>query len=229
MKKLSIKLVLFGVAAIAIAFFFYYFQINEYFTIEELKKHHHYLKEFVQERYIFSVCIYVAIFSSFVACALPVVIPLAIIGGFLYGTFGGLAYATVSCLIGSIVSFLVLRYVMAHWIRGWHNQRIDTFNQQVQKYGYSYLLMLHFLSIIPMFVINLLAAVANVPLKTIIWVTLIGPMPLNFICVMAGQKLSSIHSFKDIFSPGMMILLGLLAAVACAPVLIRKIRGSLGV
>lgn len=229
MKLPSKKIIILLLAALAIGIFFYFTRVSDYFTLEKLQANNGYLKHFVNTHYLFSVLLYIGIFSGSVACGLPFVMPLALVGGFLYGIAGGLMYAGVSCLIGSIVSFLVLRYVVAHWIRGWHNQRIEQFNQQVQKYGYSYLLMLHFLSIIPMFVINLLASVANVPLLTVCWVTVIGTLPLNFLSVMAGQQLSSIRSFNDIFSTKIMILLGLLAALSCAPILIRKIKGSLGV
>ena len=211
MKLPSKNIIFIGGGLVGFLIFFYYARVGDYFTLEHLHENHRFLKQFVTNHYLISVFIYVGIYSLLLACALPVVMPLALIGGFLYGMVGGLGYASLSCLLGSVVSFLVLRYVVAHWIRGWHNQRIEEFNHQVQKYGYSYLLMLHFLSIIPLFVINLLAAVANVPLFTVIWVTALGTLPLNFLCVMAGQQLSTIHSFKDIFTPTIVILLLLLA------------------
>ena len=214
---------------VAFAVLAYYVQFSDYFTLAKLKANHRVLHHFVQQQYLFSVFIYIGIYALLLACALPIVMPFSLIGGFLYGIFWGLLYATVSCLIGSIVSFIVLRYIVAHWISGWHNDRIERFNQQVQKYGYSYLLMLHYLSIVPLFVINLLAAVANVPFLTVMWVTILGTLPLNILCVLAGQKLSEIHSFKDIFSPTIIVLLGLLAFVALVPMLIRKIRGSFGI
>lgn len=229
MKFKKRKLILYGLLAILVLIIIYFVKFSDYFTLEKLQENHRFLTEFVHDNYLFSVFIYIGIYSLLLACAMPVVMPMALIGGFLYGIFWGLLYAGTSCLIGSIVSFLILRYVVSHWIRGWHDARITKFNEQIQKYGYSYLLMLHFLSVIPLFVINLLAAIANVPLTTIIWVTLIGTFPLNALCVFAGRQLSSIHSFKDIFSPTIMILLALLALVAVAPLLIKKIKGSLGV
>jgi uncharacterized membrane protein YdjX (TVP38/TMEM64 family) len=229
MKLPSRKLIIYILLAVMGLVFFYYVKFSDYFTLEKLQENHRYLTGFVANNYPFSVLIYIGIYSLLLACAMPVVMPLSMIGGFLYGIFWGLIYAGISCMIGSIISFLILRYVVAHWIRGWNDERIAKFNEKLQKYGYSYLLMLHFLSVIPLFVINLLAALAKVPLRTVIWVTVIGTLPLNVLCVFAGRKLSSLHSFKDIFSPTIMILLALLALVALAPLVIRKIKGSLGV
>ncbi|CAN5195763.1 hypothetical protein BH09DEP1_BH09DEP1_0160 [soil metagenome] len=214
---------------IAILVFINYQAFANFFTIEQLKKNNECLAYYVKDHYLFSVLLYIAAFSIIVACGLPLIFPLALIGGFLYGLIPGLIYATISCLIGSLFCFMVLRYVVSDWVRNWHNERIDRFNQQINKYGYSYLLMLHFLSVIPIFVINLLAAVAKVPLSTVAWVTVLGTLPLNLLCVMAGKELSSINSFKEIFSPTILTLLGLLVVIAIAPMVIRKIKGSLHV
>jgi uncharacterized membrane protein YdjX (TVP38/TMEM64 family) len=229
MKISKRTLIIFLLIAIVVLVSIYFVKYSDYFTLKKLQENHRSLTGFVQNNYLLSVIIYIGTYSLLLACGMPIVMPFALIGGFLYGIFWGLLYAGISCLLGSIVSFLVLRYVVAHWIRSWHDARIIKFNEQIKKYGYSYLLMLHFLSVVPMFVINLLAAMANVPLSTVIWVTILGTLPLNALCVFAGQQLSSIQSFKDIFSPTIMILLALLALVALAPMLIKKIKGSLGV
>lgn len=211
------KIIIFAILLTAFIIFYYYFRISDYFTLTKLKENHQILKSFVEKHYLLSVFMYIGTYSILIACALPIVMPLALIGGFLYGLPLGLLYAGVSCLIGSIVTFLALRHIVGHWIRDWHNERIDQFNKQVQKYGYSYLLILHFLSVVPMFVINLLAAMAKVPLFTVIWVTIVGTFPLNFLCVYAGRQLSSINSFNQIFSPTIIALLCLLVVAACAP------------
>jgi uncharacterized membrane protein YdjX (TVP38/TMEM64 family) len=230
MKFITRKLIIYAlILAVIILVSIFYVKYSDYFTLQKLQENHRSLTEFVQANYLISVIIYIGIYSLLIACGMPIIMPIAMVGGFLYGFFWGLLYAQISCLIGSIISFLVLRYVIAHWIASWHNERIMKFNEQVKKYGYSYLLMLHFLSVIPLFVINLLAAVANVPLITVIWVTIVGALPFNALCVFAGRQLSTIHSFKDIFSPTIIILLAILALLALAPLLIRKIKGSLGV
>lgn len=207
----------------------YFLGASDYLSLAQFQKHNTYFKECVTNHYFASIVVYVGIFTMVMACGLPIAMPLAMIGGFLYGTFLGLVLAMLSCLIGSIISYLVLRYVVVHWIEHWHSDRIERLHVQLQKYGYSYLLVLHFLSVIPMFVINLLAAIANVPLAIIIGITLIGTFPFNVLCVIAGQQLSTITSFKDIFSPTILVLLGILILFACLPLFIKKIKGLLGV
>lgn len=227
MKFFSKKLFLF-ISIFIIISFFYYLKLKGYFGLHHIQKNHLILKDFVQHHYFYSVFIFLSLFSILVACGFPIIIPFAVIGGFLYGVFWGLVFVSVSCLLGSLISFIVLRYIIAHWVRDWHNERLIKFNNRLAKYGYSYLLILHFLSVIPLFVINMLAAIANVPLRTILWVTFVGTFPLNLLGVLAGQQLSTIHSINEIFSPTIIILLCLLAAAATIPLLIKKSRGSFG-
>lgn len=227
MKLFSTRTLIFTLLAIgAVLLFINYQALANFFTLEQLKRNNECLALYVKDHYLVSVLVYIALFSIIVACGLPLILPLSLVGGFLYGLIPGLIFATLSCLIGSVFSFIVLRYVVSDWVRGWHNERINQFNQQVHKYGYSYLLMLHFLSVVPIFVINLLAAVAKVPLKTVAWVTILGTLPLNFLCVMAGRELSTITSFKDIFSPTILFFLALLVLIAVFPIIMRKLKRS---
>lgn len=229
MKLPSKKVMIITLLAATLIGIGYMFGAGDYFSLERLQQHHHFFKEFVASHYLASVGIYLAVFTMAMACGLPIVMPLALIGGFLYGLFLGVLFACVSCVAGSVISFLVLRYVVVNWIEHWHNERIERFNHRLQKYGYSYLLILHFLSVIPMAVINLLAAIANVPLATVAGITLVGTLPFNILCVVAGRQLSTVRSIKDLFSPTILILLSILIVFACIPLFVKKIKGYLGV
>ncbi len=223
--QFSLRKIILIALVVGIGIFFYYFKTHNYFSLENIKQHKVMLKAFVEEHYVYSVFLFLAIFSIAIACGLPIIIPFAVIGGFLYGIYFGLLYVTISCLIGSLVSFLVLRYVVVHWIRGWHDEQLNKFHKRLERFGYSYLFILQFLSVIPLFVINMLAAVANVPLRIVLLATAVGTFPLNLLCVFAGQRLSDIQSFNEIFSPTMVTLLLILAAIATIPLFLKKNKG----
>lgn len=206
----------------------YFAGIGTYFSLEHLKEHQKTFAAFVSNNYISSVILYIALYAVLIACALPIIAPMTLIGGYLYG-YVAIAYAAVACLIGSVISFLVIRYVLAHWLRGWHNEKVDNFNLKIQKYGSSYLLMLQFLSIIPLFVINLLAAVTHVPFKTVCWTTLVGCMPIIILFVIAGRQLSNIQSIGEIFSPTVIIIFILLAIFAVSPIFLRRFKKTFGI
>ena len=96
----------------------------------------------------------------------------------------------------------------------------------VQKFGVSYLLMLQFLTLVPYFIINTVAAVAHVPVLTFVWTTAVGALPLLFVYSFAGRQLGAIQSMRDIVTLPMLLAFVLLAFIAILPMIIRKIKGK---
>ena len=96
----------------------------------------------------------------------------------------------------------------------------------MKTYGYTYLITLQLLTIVPYFVINTLAALAGVPFVTFMFTTAVGSFPVLVIYAFAGKQLYKIQSWKDILSKEMLLLLLLLAGFALLPLIIRKLRSS---
>lgn len=207
----------------------YWTRLGDYVSIERLHAHHDYFARMVREHYLFSALTFVAVYTFFISCAIPVSGPLTLLGSYIFGMIPGFIYALLSCSIGATTSFIIFRYVVRHWVHGWHNARADRFNEQFKKYGASYLLMLHFLSVVPYFVVNVLASLAEVPLKTYVWTVVIGSAPLLFLYSLAAQQLSSIRSIRDILSPQIMVVLGILILLSLLPVIIKKYKKSFDV
>jgi uncharacterized membrane protein YdjX (TVP38/TMEM64 family) len=217
-----------GLSILAVLIFIaYYAGLGSYFSLETLKEHQHTFSGFVTNHYPSSVLLYITTYVVLLACALPITAPMTLLGGFLYG-YMAIVYALFATLLGSIITFLVIRYFLARWIRSWHNDKLDQFNAQMQRYGPSYLLMLQFLSVIPLFLINVLSAISHVSFKTVCWTTVVGCLPLTTLLVIGGRKLSTINSVGELFSPAVMVILGLLALLACAPMIFRWIKTKLG-
>jgi len=212
----------------ALIFIVYYAGLGNYFSIEKMKEHQHTFSGFVTNHYPSSVLLYITIYIVLLACALPIIAPMTLLGGYLYG-YMAIAYALFACLAGSALTFLIIRYFLARWIRGWHNDKLDQFNAQMQRYGPSYLLMLQFLSVIPLFLINVLSAISHVSFKTVCWTTVVGCLPLITLLVFGGRKLSTINSVGELFSPTVMVILALLALLACAPILVRWFKSKMGI
>ena len=105
--------------------------------------------------------------------------------------------------------------------------RVVKFRQALQEYGMSYLLMLHFSAVFPYFIINSVALFAEVPLKTILWTTVVGFFPQAFVYAFAGKKLGSIRSVGDVFSPTVVLAFLLLILLACIPILLKKYKKNL--
>jgi len=202
-----------------------YYAARDYMTLEQFKQTGAYLKTIANQNYLHAVLFYVVLYALLVIFALPIIL-LNLVGGFLFGTLLGGAYSTAAALLGSLVSFCVVRYVVADFIKRRMGKRVEKFNEHITHYGISYLLMLHYSSIVPFFIINSLAALTPLPLRTFVLITILGSFPIALIYAFAGRQLASIDSVSDIFSPAVIASLVLLIVLACAPIVWNKLKGN---
>lgn len=196
-------------------------------TLDALHAHHKYFREIVHHYYPFAVIVFVASLAACIAVALPASPPFALLGSYLFGFIPGFFYSLAGCVIGATFSFLIVRYFVKHWFIGKHGQKIDQFNEQFKHYGASYLLMLHFLSVIPYIVITILAAMAEVPLKTFVWTLFVGSIPLLLVYSWTARELVSLTSAHTILSPRLFIIFGLLIAIAVLPIILKRYKSRL--
>lgn len=207
-----------GLSALA-----YYSGIGHYFSLEALQKQSGALKIAVENNYGHAVIMFMAIFAILVALTLPVVGPLTLLGGYLFGVLPGFGYSLLASTFGATLSFLIIRYALSSLLRNRYKEQLALFQDKMQKHGYSYLLMLQLLSVIPFVVINTLAAVTHVPLHTLFITTLLGTAPLLFIYSWAGQQLGTISSMQDILSPQLIIILVILALMSLLPIFFKNL------
>ncbi|EKD48379.1 MAG: hypothetical protein ACD_64C00343G0005 [uncultured bacterium] len=219
-KKMIIGLILlFG-----IVFAVYYFGLAHYLSLENVKANAAYLQEKVDENYLYAVGMFIAISTALIAFTLPIMAPMGVMGGFLFGMWQGILYSMIAITIGASLSFLAVRYALSHVMKNRYGARLAGFNERMQKYGYSYLITLQLLTVVPYVVINSLAALAGVSFHMFLVTTIVGSLPVTAIYAFAGKQLYTINSWKDILSKEMLLVLFLLAGLALLPMAIRKLR-----
>jgi len=221
-KKVIIGLLLLIVAVVI----FYYVGISHYFSLTSVKAHATYLKSKVAENYIHAALMFIGVSAALIAFTLPVTAPIGVVGGFLFSFVPAVLYCMIAVIIGSSISFLVVRYMLSHMMRHRYGNRLARFNTRMQKYGYSYLITLQLLTVVPYFIINTLAALAGVSFVTFLFTTIVGSLPVISIYAFAGRQLYKLDSWKDILSKEMLLLLILLGFLALLPLIVRKWRTS---
>ena len=202
-----------------------YFGFGDYLTFEQLKSNRNYLKQLVGSHYWFSVATYLGIYIVVIVCCIPATPLLTIVGGFLFGVVPGILYALIGATIGATISFLLVRYVLKNTVSIYFHDRIEQFNKQIRVYGMaSYLLILQLVTIFPFFIVNTLAGLANVPLWTFVWTSLVGSFPSLLVYTLAGRQLVTIESARDIFSPSVLIVFVILILIVLFPLFLRRFR-----
>lgn len=203
----------------------WYMGLHKYITLNALHENKVYLENAVADNYVRSVVIYLLVYIAIIAIALPGVPLLTMLGGFLFGFLPAGVYAAIGATVGTTISFLVIRYLLSNLIRGKYAQKLEKFNEKVRSHGVaSYLLTMQLMGLIPYFVINALAALADVPFTTFLWTTFFGSLPILFIYSFAGRQLYLINSVQDIFSPTIIGLLIFLVFLGLVPVFLRFSR-----
>lgn len=225
MKWLGKKLGIAVLIIVILVLIFYYVGFSHYFSLESIKAHALYLQNLVEQHYVRSVISFIAISTLLIAFTLPVTAPVAVCAGFLFGLAPAIIYTMIAALIGTSISFFIVRYAMSHITRNQYNAQLAAFKQQLHAYGYTYLISLQLLTVVPYFVINTLAALAGIPFMTFMWTTALGSLPIVIIYAFAGRQLYIIKSWRDIVSINMLLLLLLLAFLAFLPIIVKKIRG----
>lgn len=218
------KYIIFGVIIALILFVSWYFWLTEYISLEKLKEEDHIIKAWVQNHYWVTVFGYIGIYILSIIVCLPLAIALTMIGGYLFGVKLAVAYSSFAATTGSLASFILFKHGLFSGLHKKYGTKIATLKDAVQKNGASYLIMLHAF-MVPFFIINILAALAHIPVTTFIWTTIIGSFPLVLISALAGDQLTSLSCCQDgTMWMHLAVMVGLLLLVALIPLLIKKYR-----
>lgn len=227
MNKSYIKPVVLLVGFVTLMLLLRKFGILNYFTIANMQAKSADLTAFVQAHYVVSILAYIVIYTGLIACALPILAPMTFLGGYLFGAFQGTLFGLLSATSGSMIYFLIMRYVFANTVRERFASRFEPFKEKMNKYGATYLVILQVLAVVPFFVINSLAIMGDLSFFTVLWTTIVGGLPVHFVFASAGKELTTMKSFGDILNPTVLVLLVLIALLVASPMIIGLIRNKL--
>lgn len=150
--------------------------------------------------------------------SLPGAAVLTLAAGALFGLAEGTLLASFASTIGATFAFLASRFLFRDAIRNRYGERLRAFDEGVARDGGFYLFTLRLVPVFPFFVINLVAGLTALPVRTFYWISQIGMLPGTLAYVYAGTQLARIRSASDILSPG---LIGAFALLGVMPLLMR--------
>ena len=144
---------------------------------------------------------------------------LTLLAGALFGTWVAVVLVNIGATLGAALAFLSARFVLGETLQARYASQLQTFNNEIATHGAHYVLTLRLLPVFPFFLVNLLAGISTVPLRTFMWTTSLGIIPGSFVYAFAGKELATITDISMLASPGVIaafVLLGLLALVPVA-------------
>jgi uncharacterized membrane protein YdjX (TVP38/TMEM64 family) len=199
-----------------------------YFTLENLKQHQAQLEQVVYEHYRLAVVCYIGLYTASTALAVPGATILTLAGGLLFHTFPGIIYVNIGATTGAVLAFIFSRYIFGTWFQQRYSSRLRSFNEDIEKNGYFYLLFVRLIPAFPFFVINVLSGLTTVPLSIFVWTTAVGILPGSLVYTYAGNQVGTLASSKDVVSGRVFLAFFLVALLAILPVIVKKLQSPRG-
>ncbi|WP_376100159.1 TVP38/TMEM64 family protein [Roseomonas sp. CCTCC AB2023176] len=135
---------------------------------------------------------------------------------------------------GAVLVFLAARYALADWLEARFGRLLSRIRPGLQRDGFSYLLALRLLPLLPFWLVNLAPALMGMRLRTFAAATAIGIIPGSFVFASVGAGIGGILAdgrrpdLSVILQPSVLLPLLGLALLALAPVAYRHWKGRRG-
>jgi uncharacterized membrane protein YdjX (TVP38/TMEM64 family) len=174
--------------------------------------------------------LFVVAYTASVALSLPQAALLTMTGGLLFGTVAGGALAVTGATIGAVLLFLIARSAIAGSMATRGGAALGRLREDLQQNGFSYLLAIRLVPVVPFWLVNLAAALCGMRLSQFAIATFLGIIPATFVIASIGAGVGDVLARGDRPDLGVLVswpVLGPLLALAMlslTPVIWRKWR-----
>jgi len=216
-------------AAIALAFAL---GLDDYLSFEALRANRERLLELVQRYGVVAGFGYMAVYAGVVALSLPGATFMTLAGGFMFGAALATLYTVIGATAGATVIFLIARTAAGDVLARRAGPALRRMEQGFRDNALNYLLVLRLIPLFPFWLVNLVPALLEVPLRTYVIGTFFGIIPGTFVYCLAGAGLGSVlesgaeFSLAGVLTPTMIAALAGLALLALLPIAYRRLRGG---
>ena len=219
---MTVRFFLIGLSVLLAAFFIYYSGLSDCFTLQYCKAHLGWAQALVAQHYGVAVGLYIFLYMISVILCIPAGIVLIVTGSFLFGLFPGLLYANIGATLGALISFFIARYLIGQYIHRHYQEQLKTLNHELHQHGALYLLTLHLIPVTPFAVLNYCAGLTRIKPWPFLWTTALGILPGSLLYGLMGQRLATLTTIGDIFTPDLIIAFLVLKGVSVLLFLVMR-------
>lgn len=227
MKKLQKYIPI--VALILLAYYVWFSGIYSYISLETLKEHQNFLKNFVKENFVIASLLFSLLYFTIVSLSVPAATIMSLVGGFLFGQTVATICVVLSASSGACVVFLSTKFASRNSIKKRYGSWAQKMKDGFEENAFLYMLTLRLMPIFPFVIINIVSGILQIKLKTFFFGTLVGIIPITYIHVSLGvamQTLLNEDNFtpESLLSPEIFIALFGLGMLAFLPIIYRRLR-----
>lgn len=198
--------------------------LDDYFTLQRLQMQKILFLDYADAHPILSAALFVATYAGAVALSLPVATLMTLLGGFIFGLWGGTILVVTGATAGATVIFLIARSTLGSALREKAGPLYKKIEAGMNENAASCMLFLRLVPVFPFFIVNIVPALFNTGLRVYVLTTFFGIMPASFVYVNLGRTLADIESLSDLVSAQTLFAFTLLGLFALVPVLHKKLR-----
>ncbi len=203
---------------------FFYFDLQQYLSLEALKSNRDRLLAFTETHYLSAVSLFIVAYVLQTVFSLPGAAIFTLAGGFLFGSLMGTVYVNIGATTGATLAFLAARYVLRDWVEHKFGDRLGPIQEGFARNAFSYLMTLRLIPLFPFFLVNMVSGLTRVGVGTYVAATALGIIPGSFVYAYAGRQLGTINSLKEIASPNVLLAFTMLGLLAVVPILYKKFK-----
>jgi uncharacterized membrane protein YdjX (TVP38/TMEM64 family) len=177
------------IVLIAIA---YGFGLHRHLSLTALAENREQLRQFVDDNLVLALLIYMATYVTLVALSIPGAAGMSIAGGFLFGWALSVPATVTSAVIGSVIVFQVVKTSAGAALAERTGPFVQRLSQGFSENAFSFLLFLRLAPVFPFFIVNAVAGLCRVPLRTFVIATFIGIIPASIAFALLGSGLDGV-------------------------------------
>jgi uncharacterized membrane protein YdjX (TVP38/TMEM64 family)/rhodanese-related sulfurtransferase len=147
-------------------------------------------------------------------------------GGVLFGPVWGSILNLAGATLGATAAFLVARYVAADWVREKAGARIERLIKGVEAEGWRLVALTRLVPLIPFNLLNYVLGLTRIPIASYVLASLVCMVPGTLAYTWLGYAGREAMAGNDAAIRYGLTGLGLLAAVAFVPRLLRRVRSE---
>ena len=186
----------FFVLIFLVIFSFYFFEINNFFTIQFLKENNELLLKHISENFFYSIFIFYLLFFILLFFFLPITSIMVIFSSYLFGTFTAIFVSIIVVTLGGLSNIFILGKLNFEKIFNQAKHFSEKIKKKIKGNEIQYFATLRFIPI-PFIIQNAVLTLLNISQLKFIISTVLGITPWMIIYSLAGFKLKELINLNE--------------------------------
>lgn len=200
---------------------FFYFGGHQWLTLEQLRQHQEFLRDFVVHNPVVAALGFFVAYTVMVAVSLPGASLFSLAAGLLFGQWIGTVLVVLGATSGAVVLFLLVQTAIGEKLKEKAGPWYQKISAGFQDNAVSYMLFLRLVPLFPFFAVNITGALMGIGLPIFAFTTAVGIIPGSFVFVSAGVGVNAVLETGNILSPEISIALVGLGCISLIPILYK--------